>query len=195
MTFPEAFNSEDRLAAGHIREMAASRVNGLKALYALYQRPLMAFILKIVRQQQAAEEILQDVYVRAFEQADRYDPGRGTPFAWLATIARRKALDRIRHRDRRPQFVSMDREQPGDSQDNTKVVAPPNTHHDLEISFMRELLRDLPDAQQQAIELAFFRGFTHPEIAEALGRPLGTVKSDLRRGLMRLRKGYLGEDD
>lgn len=195
MKLPAEFNPEDRLAAGFIRRMSVSDPSGLKALYSLYQRPLLGFIQRIVYETGGAEEVLQDVFVRAYEQAGRFDPEKGTPFVWLATIARRIAIDWIRRHQRRPQFVTNPAEHSGELGDKALSDEFITVQDQLEARWMLDSMRSLPGDQSKALELAFFGGHTHAEIAELLGKPLGTVKSDLRRGLLQLRKVYLGEDD
>jgi RNA polymerase sigma-70 factor (ECF subfamily) len=190
-----AFTAEDERAAGWIRDMAAGEVNSLKQLYHLYQRPLLAMLQALLQERGAAEEILQDVFVRAYEQAGRFDPALGTPFVWLATIGRRMAIDWLRRRSRRPEFVTGPTEQPAELADTVGSNEDFTVHQHLEAGLVRQRLGALPEAQRRAVELAFLHGFTHHEIAERLRRPLGSVKSDLRRGLLRLRKIYLGEDD
>lgn len=195
MKHPPEFTPEDRLAAGFIFRMANTDTTGLEALYGLYQRPLLGFILRIVRESGAAEEILQDVFVRAYERAGRYDPQKGTPFVWLATISRRIAIDWIRRHRRRPQFVHNPAEQPREIADKDLSNEGFTVHEKLEASWVLDSIHQLPGDQGKVLELAFLGGYTHQEISELLGKPLGTVKSDLRRGLVQLRQEYLSKDD
>jgi RNA polymerase sigma-70 factor (ECF subfamily) len=194
MKFPAEFSPEDRLAAGFIVRMANADTSGLEAIYGLYQRPLLGFIQRIVHEPGGAEEILQDAFVRAHEQAGRYDPEKGTPFVWMATIARRIAIDWIRRHQRRPQFVANLAEHSHEFADKDLSDDKFTVHEKLDARWMLDSIRDLPGDQGKVLELAFRGGYTHQEIAGFLGKPLGTVKSDLRRGLLQLRKVYLGED-
>ena len=195
MNPPEEFSAEERIASDSIQKMATGDVDGLKKLYALYHRPLLTLILSIVGDSGGAEEVLQDVFVRAFNQAGRYEACLGAPFPWLATIARRMSIDWLRKKQRRPAFVALEREQPDSEGDKEFSVHEDHTHQNLEFHLVRERLDGLPEEQAEALRLAFLKGCSHREIARLLDRPLGTVKSDLRRGLMRLRKEYLGEND
>jgi RNA polymerase sigma-70 factor (ECF subfamily) len=195
MKFPAEFSPEDRLAAGFILRMAKADSSGLKAIYGLYQRPLLGFIQRFVHESGGAEEILQDVFVRAYEQAGRYDPEKGTPFVWMATIARRIAIDWIRRHQRRPQFVPNLAEHSREFVDKEISDDTFTVHEKLEARWVLDSIRNLPGDQGKVLELAFLGGYTHQEIAESLGKPLGTIKSDLRRGLLQLKKVYLGEDD
>lgn len=185
---PAEFTAEDRQAAGWIAAMATGEERGLTELYGLYHRPLLSFLVSILQDGGEAEEVLQDLFVRAYRAAARYDPALGTPFAWLATIGRRLAIDCLRKRRRRPALESNQREHPAVFAD--KHMDDKEAYNGLDASWLRDQLGGLPQHQREALVLAFLRGHTHFEIAALLKRPLGTVKSDLRRGLMQLRKAY-----
>lgn len=193
MTLPEEFTAEDRMAAAWIRRMAKSEVNALDALYTLYHRQLLGLFAAILQDRFEAEEVLQDTFLRAFEQAGRFQPELGTPFTWLAVVGKRLALDRLRRRRARPGLSHDSLEHPEDSGDNEKGDAGEKAHQHLEVQWIRECFSHLSESQQEAIDLAFLQGYTHQEIAEKLGKPLGTVKSDLHRGLTQLRNAYLDE--
>lgn len=193
MKLPAEFSTEDRLAAGFIGKMKAGDTAGLSGLYRLYQRPLFAFIRAIVREEGGSEEVLQDVFVRVHEQAGRYDPELGTPFVWVATIARRMSIDWIRRNRRHRHFVRHEGEQAAQSVDHQEQGNGHGIYQQLDEQRVLESFEELPPDQAKALELAFMEGFTHQEIAHRLGKPLGTVKSDLRRGLERLRKIFMGE--
>lgn len=195
MRTPDDFSPEDRLAAGHLQGMVRGKAASLEALYALYHRPLLALIGAIIYDTGGSEELLQDVFVRAYREARQYDAARGTPFVWLATIARRMAYDWLRKKRRRPQFVDIKKEHPGQDADTFLAEDEKEAAQQLEARLVLEHLQHLSDDQGKALELAFLHGHTHTEISELMGKPVGTVKSDLRRGLMRLRQLYLGEDD
>lgn len=193
MKLPADYSPEERLAAGLLERMARKDADALQLLYELYQRPLLAYIDSIVRDSGAAEEILQDLFVRSYEQASRFDPALGAPFTWMATIARRFSIDWLRKHRRKADLIDPGREQVEGFAD--KVFQDDDLQDKLESRDLVGYLARLPEGQGRAIELAFLGGFTHQEIAEKTGKPLGTVKSDLRRGLLRLRKWYLGADD
>jgi RNA polymerase sigma-70 factor (ECF subfamily) len=194
MPHPSEFSNEDRLAAECIRGMAAGRAEDLDKLYDLYHRPLLHFLNGILRQQESAEEILQDVFVRIYREADQYDPELGKPFSYLLTIGKRMAIDRLRARRRRRQILAGEVEQAERIADISSHGYPEKDVR-LEILWMQRYFDLLSPTQREAIELAFFSGYTHHEIAETLDRPLGTVKSDVRRGLRKLREAYLGNND
>jgi RNA polymerase sigma-70 factor (ECF subfamily) len=137
--------------------------------------------------------MLQDTFIRAFRQASRFDPQLGTPFSWLATIGKRQAIDWLRRERRRPEILSAETEQPQEITDKSQLDERARLHDHVEGAWLREALGGLAPGQREVIELAFFEGFTHVEIADALNRPLGTVKSDLRRGLLQLKKQVTGK--
>ena len=129
-----------------------------------------------------------DVFWQVWRQAGRYDPARGAPPAWIFTVARSRAIDRLRARHRREdRTISFD--DPNANLDPLDDEATP----DQVASFrqardaVREAMKSLSPAQREAVELAFFKGLTHVEIAERLKEPLGTVKTRIRQGLLRLR--------
>lgn len=163
--------------------------SALDALYARYSSPVHSLVWKVLQNAEEAEDVALDVFWQVWRQADRYDPSRGGPPAWIFTLARSRAIDRLRARRRREdRTISFD--DPQVNLDPLDEETPP----DQVASFrqardnVREVLGTLPAAQREAIELAFFEGLTHVEIAEKLKQPLGTVKTRIRQGLIRLRK-------
>ena len=195
MKHPSDYSEEDRLAAGWIELITKGEVQGLDSLYALYHRPILAVIRGILDDLGAAEEVLQDAFVRAYERAGEFDPELGTPFTWLATIGKRMAIDQLRKQRRRRTIIEGEREHLAESADNTRSGGLNNGQDSMEAIGMAEILEAISPGQREVIELAFLQGYTHFEISKALGKPLGTVKSDLRRGMMLLRKQCLGKDD
>jgi RNA polymerase sigma-70 factor (ECF subfamily) len=135
--------------------------------------------LRILRDRSEAEDVVQEVFVQVWRQASRFDPERGTPEAWLCTMARTRALDRLRRRVSRREEPSETA--PGESK------APRNE----EALAVRKALDGLSSDQRTALELAYYEGLTQSEIAERLGEPLGTIKTRIRTAMIRL-KGVLG---
>jgi RNA polymerase sigma-70 factor (ECF subfamily) len=185
------FTREDTLVAALIKRMAGGEVGALDTLYHLYHGTFLRLFRSILQDDFEAEEVLQDMFVKLYRDAWRYDPRMGAPFSWIVTIGKRMAIDRLRRRKNRPELLYNQMEQDGDSADNKLGHDDNSIHNNVELDWIRESLQELPDSQREAIELAFFMGYTHHEISDMLAKPLGTIKSDLRRGMMELRKAYL----
>jgi RNA polymerase sigma-70 factor (ECF subfamily) len=140
----------------------------------------------MLNKEMEAQEILQDTFVLIWRRACEYDPARSSPVAWMIMIARGRGLDQLRARSRREanhaayeqEMVSLEMEVKGARQ----------TERDELAAACAAALNALPEAQGHALQLAFLRGWTHDEIARALGEPLGTIKARVRRGLLALRK-------
>ncbi|MBK6314150.1 MAG: sigma-70 family RNA polymerase sigma factor [Blastocatellia bacterium] len=165
--------------------MASGDESALGALYDQTSRPVFGLALRILNDPSAAEEVTLEVYSQVWRQAEAYDPRRGTPSAWLLTIARSRAIDRFRSTDqtrRRADTLdvveSVSADEPG-----------PDAHAaDAERrEIVRAALDSLPSEQRAVIDLAYFGGLSHSEIAEKLTQPLGTVKTRTRLAMMRLR--------
>lgn len=168
-----------------IRSIAAGDESALGELYDTTSRPVFGLALRILNDPCAAEEVTLEVYTQVWRQAETYDARRGTPSAWILTIARSRAIDRFRSTDQ-----TRRRADTLDVVETTPASGPgPETHAaDAE---RREIvvaaLDSLPAEQRAVIELAYFGGLSHSEIAEKLSQPLGTVKTRTRLAMMRLR--------
>ncbi len=169
----EGIRGGDAQCLGRLYEATIDRIYGL--------------VYRIIRNPADAEEICLDVYKQVWDQADRYDPARGPVLAWLTIMARSRALDRYSsHKTQTQQqqnllnydAVYKDRE---DSVTDLLEITESSTR-------VHAALRELSDAQRKAITLSFIEGLSHQEIAEHLDTPLGTIKSNIRRGLDRLRQ-------
>ena len=156
-------------------------------LYDRFSGVLFSTAYRVLNNQQAAEDVLQDVFVQIWEKAPLYDPSRGKPMTWAVTLTRNKAIDRLRSTQRRSrlqddvQRESETFEQFDDRSSFDAVVSGERGE------LVRDALQKLSQDQREAIELAFFSSLTQNEIAERLGEPLGTVKARIRRGMMKLR--------
>jgi len=179
-----------------IGRAAGGDARALEVLYDRYSGVVFSFALRIVTERQLAEEILQEAFFRAWQQGGSFSSGRGSFITWLLSITHNLAIDEIRRRRRRPQ--KADSEEPEQILDS---VADMGAGADVEGEVWLGALRDtigralaeLPPAQREALEMAYFRGMTQREIAEALGEPLGTIKTRMRLGLQKLREA-LGSD-
>ena len=139
---------------------------------------------------QDAEDATQEIFVEVWRSAYRYDPGKGSETVFVATIARRRLIDRLRKQGRQPYTEDVD--EPG-------LHLSGEVEHSQEVCTEAELaaraLKTLKPAQQQVLELGLLRGLSHSEIAEQTGMPLGTVKTQMRRGLIKIReKMEVGQD-
>jgi RNA polymerase sigma-70 factor (ECF subfamily) len=179
-----------------IGRAARGEARALEVLYDRYSGVVFSFALRIVSERQLAEEILQEAFFRAWQQGGSFSAGRGSFITWLLSITHNLAIDEIRRRRRRPQ--KADSEEPEQILDS---VADTGAGADVEGEVWLGALRDtigralaeLPPAQREALEMAYFRGMTQREVAEALGEPLGTIKTRMRLGLQKLREA-LGSD-
>lgn len=162
-------------------------VSAFEELYDRHSRIVYALVLRILQQASTAEEVVQDIFLQLWRNAAQYDGSRGPFVPWLLTLARNRALDQLRLKSERQRRC----------EDQTEELPPVTTVPDFEGSLdekrrakrVRELMASLNPQQKRAIELAYFEGLSHSEIANALKEPLGTVKSWIRNGLLRLREG------
>lgn len=161
----------------------------IAALYDRYNALVYSLGLRMLNDREGAEELVQEVFLRAWRQAATYQPSLGRLSTWLLGIARNLAVDELRRRGARPQRAG------GDSEEQMATLATPQSDDPAEqasIAARREEIRRaldaLPPAQRQVIEMAYYGGLTQSEIAERLGDPLGTVKTRMRLGTQKLRE-------
>lgn len=176
-----------------IERLARGELAALDALYTRYSRPVFSLALRVLGNSNDAEEVTQDVFERVWRHAPTFDAERGRFGTWLLSMTHHIAIDTVRKRQRRPQTVS------GEAAEHaTRVLADTredvaeSTLRGMQAEQVRRALRSLPSSQQEAIELAYFGGLSHLEIAAKLGDPLGTVKARIRRGMDRLRSALEG---
>jgi len=169
-----------------VRRLLRNDVNAFEKIYDKYCRIVYSLVLRIVQQSGPAEEVVQDVFLQLWRNSAQYDATRG-PFApWLLTLARNRALDTLRLKSERQRRLE------NQSDELFSVVVAPQYEKELDEKRrgerVRSLVGELNPQQKRAIELAYFQGLSHTEIAAELKEPLGTVKSWIRNGLMRLRE-------
>lgn len=165
--------------------LIASAMGDRGAFAELYRRAgpkLFAITRHLMGRRELAEDVLQEAFVRIWQKAYLFDPGRGTAMAWLVTVVRRCALDRLRQQGGQEVETGAPIEDAAEDTASTAVSAVASSR-DLE-----RCLGELQTAQKRAIVLAYVYGLTHAELAQRLGAPLGTVKSWLRRGLLDLKE-------
>jgi RNA polymerase sigma-70 factor, ECF subfamily len=164
----------------------------LGALYDRYSRLIYTIALRIVGEREVAEEVLQDVFQAVWQSAGSFQPN-GSFSAWLIGIARHRAIDATRSR----RYRSRAREEVLDDERVISTIGTTDGYADTLMlrSVVGAALAELPLAQRQAIELAYYGGLTHVEIAARLGEPVGTVKSRMRMGLTKLRALLSGAEE
>jgi RNA polymerase sigma-70 factor (ECF subfamily) len=159
-----------------------------EALYDRFSRVLFSTAYRVLNNQEAAEDVLQDVFIQIWEKAPLYDPARGKPMTWAITLTRNKAIDRLRSTQRRSRLADdILRESETSAQMDDRSSFDAAASEDTG-KLVREAIQKLPKEQREAIELAFFQSLTQVEIAERLSEPLGTIKARIRRGMVRLRE-------
>jgi len=169
-----------------MKEISRRHHEALAELYGRHSKRLRATIDGVVHEEADADDVLQEIFLQVWEDADRYSPKAGKPLGWMVTIARRRAIDRLRRR----QAYSRARERyekrvMQESQTPRRDAAQTFVLSDLR-RFLKKNLRALPGFQREAVELAFFKGLSHREIAAATHAPLGTVKTRLELGVQKL---------
>ena len=168
-----------------IRSVAVGDQSAMATLYDSTSRLVYGLTLRILGNAATAEDVLMDVYTQVWRQASQYDEKRGAPLAWLTTIARSRAIDRLRS-----SVQENSRREPLES---VSLSAPNTSAEDFTIAsemqrLVRQALESLSPEQSEVIELAYYGGYSHSEIAAKLGQPLGTVKTRIRLGMMKLRE-------
>lgn len=160
--------------------------DAFEALYRRHGGAVLALCLRILRDRAEAEDVLEEVFWELWQRRDRYDPERAAPFSYLMTVSRSRALDRLRFRRRREgAWQGL-----GDAELPAAAESSPYDGALLaeQRAAIERALSELPEASRRAVELNFFEGLSHREIADRLGDPLGTVKTRIRQGLLALRK-------
>jgi RNA polymerase sigma-70 factor (ECF subfamily) len=165
---------------------ARSEQSALAELYDRYGRTAYGLALRVLRDQALAEDAVQEAFLAVWRTASRFVPERGKASTWILTLVHRRAVDAVRREERRR----------ADSLELAPEPAVDGVDEDAWLRLQRErvqaALRRLPDAQREALELAYYGGFSQSELAERLGQPLGTIKSRMFGGLSRMRE-LLGE--
>lgn len=176
----------DQSALGRI---ARGDQSALAELYDRHARLVFSLALRILQNRADAEDVVQDVFTQVWAQATRYDTARGEVAAWMLMMARTRAIDRLRSRNLRPETASDARV--------VEEVPDATARQDLQllsaeqVESLQDALNVLPVAQRVALELAYYEGLTHAEIADRLSEPLGTVKTRIRQAVIKLRESLV----
>ena len=174
-----------------LKAVAARDEAALARLYDRYRVILFGLLVRILNNRQEAEDVLQETFLQVWRRAADFDESRGRPFTWLVTLARSRGIDRLRT------LAARERVATARAVDEAEVIS--DAASDAFRSEQRELvanaLRQLPEEQKQPLLLAYFDGLTQSEIAAQLDTPLGTVKTRMRTGMMKLRQLLAGKGE
>ena len=170
-----------------LHRIAKREVEAMGELYEQLSAPLFSLAFHMLADSSEAEEVIQDVFVQIWEKAATFDLALGTPFHWAVSITRHRAIDRLRARNRRARLLEEAQANAEPEPDSKSEPSNAALMRD-ESGTMRLALQKLPAEQRHPIELAFFGGLSHQQVAGQLNQPLGTIKARIRRGLLRLRE-------
>jgi RNA polymerase sigma-70 factor, ECF subfamily len=168
--------------AALIARMRAGDQSAMADLYDRYSGVVYGVALRVLANTTAAEDVVQEIFLQLWRNPQSFDAERGRLAPWLAVIARNRAIDHLR---KRPLEDSID-----ELPISTGVDLESDAAQKLAIEKVRGVLAQLPAEQRKALELAYFEGMTHTEIAGKTGEPLGTIKTRIRTGLLALRKAF-----
>ncbi len=181
---PVPATDQANVLAGLLKRAGRGDKDAFAALYDATSARVYGLAVRVVRDPAQAEEVAQEAYLELWRGSARFDPDRGSAIAWILTIVHRKAVDRVRSAEaasrRDTRYHQHNR---GVEHDTTAEAA----HASMEAHRVRGALTSLTDVQREALELAYFGGYTHTEVATMLDLPLGTAKTRIRDGLIRLR--------
>ena len=184
--FLSTANREVSPDATLVQQLLQKDVSAFEQLYDRHSRAVYSLVLRILQQAGTAEEVVQDVFLQLWRNARQYDESRGPFVPWLLTLARNRALDTLRLKSERQ------RRREDQTEAQPSIAASPDYEKQLDAKRrgdkVRALMASLNPQQKKAIEMAYFEGLSHREIAAALREPLGTVKSWIRNGLLRLKE-------
>jgi RNA polymerase sigma-70 factor, ECF subfamily len=180
------FNQAADEEKGLMQRVATGDEGAFERLYERYSRLLYSTIISIIKHPPEAQDVLQEVFVHIWRQAKNFDAERGNVYSWLITITRNRAIDRFRSKGYRSRQY--------ETSDDEEILGIPDTHltplDAVSVSERRELvtlaLARIPAEQRDALYLAYFQGYTQAEIADLLQIPLGTIKTRMRQGLIKL---------
>ena len=165
-----------------IARICSGDEGAMAQLYDRHSRVVYAVALRVLSDGSAAEDILQDVFMQLWRNAQAFNASRGSLAAWLVVIARNRAIDKLR------------KKRPEEEAAETVIAVDTDLENAAErneaIEKVRTVLAGMPAEQRAALEMAFFEGLTHVEIAEKTGQPLGTIKTRIRSGLSAVRKAF-----
>lgn len=184
-------NADDEVEL--MKRIQARDADAMSELYDIYNRLLFGMVISIVKKREEAEDVLQEIFVKIWNKADSFDPERGNVYSWIVTLARNRAIDRLRskgYKTQQKQSVSL--HEPLFSLEGDKYDPMETTIFSDRAELVKKALDKIPEKQSEVIKIAYYRGMTQSEISDHLDIPLGTVKTRTRQGMMKL-KSILGE--
>lgn len=167
--------------------VAAGDRDAFGHLYARYSKPLFSLAIRLVGDAGAAEEALQDTFVKIWHHAARFDARKSRPFTWAVTILRRTCIDHLRKQRRTPVVTSLPEDDRAPGEFAARETVRQTTEINETSARLNGVLATVSSPQRDALELALFSTLTHAEIAGRLAQPVGTIKTWIRRGLLDLR--------
>ncbi len=171
-----------------MRRIKAKDDKALEELYDLYNRLLFGMIISIVKSREEAEDVLQEVFVKIWEKAVTFDENRGNVYSWIVTLTRNKAIDRIRSKGyKTQQKATRDVDDPMFTLEGNKADPLESTIFSDRAELVKKALSMIPESQSEVLKIAYYRGMSQSEISEYLDIPLGTVKSRMRQGMIKLK--------
>ncbi len=184
---PESVTPDESAADIEMLQQIGQRdVVAFQAFYRKFSGLLYATIHRVLNDHQDTEDIMQEVLMQVWQKAHLYEPTKGKPMTWVTTMARNRAIDRIRSKQRRSKLN-------GDFENESRVIQPEFVDDTTDVLIAKEsdqaihsAVMELTPDQREAIQLAYFSGLTQSEVADRLNEPLGTVKARIRRGVQRL---------
>jgi RNA polymerase sigma-70 factor (ECF subfamily) len=185
---PEPAQESDVLL---LKAIAARDEAALAQLYDRYRAILFGLLMRILNNREEAEDVLQEVFLQVWRKAADFDENRGRPFTWLMTLARSRGIDRLRTLASRERVAEAGAREVSEEISDAATDALKSEQRGL----VSDALAKLPDEQKRPIMLAYFDGLTQSEIATRLGAPLGTVKTRMRTGMIRLRELLAGQGE
>jgi RNA polymerase sigma-70 factor, ECF subfamily len=183
--------AQDNNDVALIQAIAARDETALAQLYDRYRVILFGLLMRILNNRQEAEDVLQEVFLQVWRKAADYDENRGRPFTWLVTLGRSRGIDRLRSLATRERITEAGAKEASEEISD----AAGDAFRSEQRSLVNDALAQLPNEQKQTLILAYFDGLTQSEIAARLGAPLGTVKTRMRTGMMKLRELLAGQGE
>ncbi len=180
-------NSDDEVEL--MKRIKAHDADALEKLYDLYKGLLFGMVISIVKKREEAEDVLQEIFVKIWNKAGSFNENRGNVYSWIVTLARNKAIDRIRSKGyKTQQKQSASIHEPFFRLEGDKYDPMETTIFSDRAELVKKALAEIPEEQSEVIKIAYYQGMTQSEIAKYLDIPLGTVKTRTRQGMIKLKR-------